>query len=539
MKKSILFFLNKNDLLFLIFSFFGVFLFGLTKLISTVLSLDTYWYLKLCFYLILFTGFLFTKRKDIDSTLLYGLYFFYSFIVFYLYFSPLYISDTELENFLISNNVFFIIKWHFYISIFFLILSFFRPLLGFFILIIFFYKKKFINEFYGFNISSTDWLNVYEFFVLFILLIFSQQIFLKLKSYGKINYLNFQNIDIKNFQFYFFLICVAIHFASYFYSGLAKAGIINHLSNIEFSTWFLNNDTNNIILASWYAKTFPLAAYEKLASQSYQVAQIINTPLNIIVIFSQLFCIICFFRISLIKYFCVLFDIIHISIFFLTGIFFWKWITLNLIIFFVVRKYEKVNINYLKKFTFIFFILFSFNLFFVAKLAWFDSKSMNASFFEAVDKKGKIYKVPSNYFGNLSLPIAQMRLGREFEGYFKTGVYASIYDYKNYDKSNQCSLEVDNYKEALTNEKFQKIKKIVQSHHEYILGNLNNFGRIKYDNYGHHIWSNPFLYKDFNRLDKRNIVSYNYVIQAVCLDFINNNFKPTIIKKHNYEIDLK
>ena len=533
------FFLKNIDLTFLICFTFGILLFAVNKLVSLGLSIEIHWHLKLFFYLILFLGLTFVRYNEIDYPLLMGLYFFYLFIIFYIYFSPPHISSDELESLSKYKPIsIFIIEWQLYISIFFLIASFFRPLLGFFILIIFFYKKKIINEYYGVNISSTDWLNVYEFFIFFIFLIFAQQIFLKAKLLKKIKYIDFRNLENKQVQFYFFLACVSIHFASYFYSGVAKAGLIQHLSNVEYNTWLLNNDTNNIILASWYAKTFPLADFANLSSQIYKLALAINVPFNFIVLFSQIFCIICFFQISLIKFFCIIFDIIHISIFFLTGIFFWKWITLNLIIFFIVRKYENININYFKKFILIFLILFSYKLFFVAKLAWFDSKSMNASFFEAVDYKGKVYRVPSNYFGSISLPVAQMRLGREFSGYFKTGVYASVYNYKYYDKFNKCFIKTSNQIEALNEKKIQQIKKILLGQHRYVLEKIDNSGRIKYDNYAHHIWSNPLEFKEFYKLDKRDIKSYNYVVQAVCLHFNDNEFKPIVLKQDIYEIDI-
>ena len=539
MKKSNFFFLKNEDIIFILSLFVGIFLFCITKLVSTRLSLDSHVLLKLIFYFGLFIGLYKVKKSEISKPLLFGLYFFYFFIIFYIFFSPLYIPIIELEKYAIENPIStFILNWNFYLCILFLILSFHRPLLGLFVLLIFFYKKKILNDYYDFYISATDWLNVYEFFIFFILLIFSLHLITNVKILNKIKYLDIKKINYRNFHFYFFLTCVAIHFSSYFYSGIAKTGLIEHLSNVDFNTWYKKNNTPNIILAAWYAQTFPFASFESINSQVYKIGISLNTKLNFIVLYTQILCIICFLRISLIKLFCIIFDIIHIFIFILTGIFFWKWITLNLIIFFLVRKFKDIRINYLKRFIFIFFVLTSYHIFFVAKLAWFDSKSMNAVYLEAIDNNEEVYRVPSNYFGTFSLPIAQMRLGRNFDNFFNTGVYGAVYDFKNYKKTNQCSINDDNNKSALNREKLQKIKTIVKKHHQYVTNNLKINGKINYDFFAHHIWSNPLMYKKFNQLDKRKIKSYNYIVEAVCLEFKQNKFKPSILRKNTYAIDI-
>jgi len=101
-----------------------------------------------------------------------------------------------------------------------------------------------------------------------------------------------------------------------------------------------------------------------------------------------------------------------------------------------------------------------------------------------------------------------------------------------------CSLPIDYTKKALTHEKVEIVKNLIRTQHLYILQNVNDQGRIFYDAYPHHIWSNPFMYKEFYKLDKRDIVSYKYVIQAVCLDYKDGQPTYETMKEEYYDIPV-
>jgi hypothetical protein len=54
--------------------------------------------------------------------------------------------------------------------------------------------------------------------------------------------------------------------------------------------------------------------------------------------------------------------------------------------------------------------------------------------------------------------------------------------------------------------------------HRAILAELDANGRLAYDWYPHHIWSDPRRYDDFRDADKRKVVAYRWVRDAVCID---------------------
>ena len=531
-------FFSENEESFFLLTFFISILFFF--LVKNLLFKD---YLHISYKIIVLSLLLFfflkNKKENLNFSILINLYGLGALIGFYILFSEPYISkgfQTEFSK--INYEDYLIIKYSNYFLYAIIPLCFWKPLCSFFIFFLLFLKKKSLENYYNFFLSPTDWMVVAEYSSFLILTL---TIFDILSNY--VFKIDNKKININKIQFYILISCICIHFSNYFYSGIAKLGFFHQLENASLFTWILKNDTSNLILSSLQSGSFPFTSFENLSKSIYKFCNSYTVPLNIAVVITQTACLFCILKKWSIKIICIIYDIQHLAIFLISGIFFWKWIFLNFIIFFSIDGFKRFEIHSKIKIFFVIIILAAPLTFFVTKLAWFDTKSLNLAFFQAVDDQGQVYNVPSNYFGSISLPVAQMRLGRNFQGFFETGTYANTYDYSKYKDLNSCGNEilVNNNHQAITQKNITNIKHLVKTNHEFVLEVLNNKDKINYDLYPHHIWSNLFVYQKFKDLDKAKIKKYIYVLQAGCLKYDFNKDKTlfTIKKEKKYVINIK
>lgn len=126
---------------------------------------------------------------------------------------------------------------------------------------------------------------------------------------------------------------IGAHFGNYFYSGVAKL-----LLDGGASSWVLENNTANIMLASWQAGFLPIAAWPAFAQGVSEVVQDHVVVINALVLAGQLLSVLFIARPALIIALTVFYDLMHLTIYALSGIFFWKWIILNLLIIGAVSK---------------------------------------------------------------------------------------------------------------------------------------------------------------------------------------------------------
>src|SRR5581483_5502595 len=123
------------------------------------------------------------------------------------------------------------------------------------------------------------------------------------------------------------LVCgIAVHFANYFMSGWAK--IV--LDGGPLS-WVLHNRTHYLILGGESIGTLPFGAWPEISSLPYRLMNYkhLYIVLNAFVLFAQLLCIVAITRVPWMIAFTLFFDVMHITIFVLTGVNFWLWVLLN------------------------------------------------------------------------------------------------------------------------------------------------------------------------------------------------------------------
>ena len=122
------------------------------------------------------------------------------------------------------------------------------------------------------------------------------------------------------------LALAAVHLSNYFYSGLGKL----HLPNAGILTWVMENKTYILSANATEAHFFTLQnILNSYSDQIYFILRLFNVPMNFMVLLGQLVALTCLLSLRKAALITAFYDIMHVAIFVLTGIFFWKWIVLN------------------------------------------------------------------------------------------------------------------------------------------------------------------------------------------------------------------
>lgn len=311
----------------------------------------------------------------------------------------------------------------------------------------------------------------------------------------------------------FLYLTIAIHFSNYFYSGLEKIRIDRSLT-----TWLFQNHTEYLILTAKAYGILPIATGIDQWPFLYPMIAAGTPLINAISLSSQVLAIVAILRIRWTMALTALFDLFHVAILLLSGIFFWKWVILNLSIVLGLRYFPKTKLPIPVMILGMLCMILAPTLFFIAKLGWFDTRAPVLSYVEALTASNKAVRVPSNYFLLTSVTFAQNRIGRPLIGHFPIGGVGAARDKTTMKRANACSFSVP-APHSVSDEGFHKLEAFLRQHHRFILSQTDAQGRFNYDLYPHHIWSNPLLYQDFNVLDKRSITGYRLVVESACLDY--------------------
>ena len=407
-----------------------------------------------------------------------------------------------------------------------------RPALAIPLLLAAKWQKFSMYEALSFPISVTDYSPVLEFGLLITIGFLFQRTVAKTFKW---NHRELQSASISPVDAVL-LTAVAVHFSNYFYSGIRKIEIGESLFK-----WILENPTYYLSLAAEQSGSLPITLLgSKMTEHIIEWSQILVVPINAITLVVQLMAIFAITRIRWTIVVTALYDVTHIVIFFLSGIFFYKWIILNLLIvgsLSVIRDKE-----YPKeiKFWLLSILLAAPLLFFVAFLGWYDTPSFNDRYLEAITRDGKSHRVPSNYMLGGSVFHAQQRFGNVGQEYFSTGTLGALHGHNAEDLSRAMRCEPTKKEHAfLTKEGENQIAQYLQKHERYVLKNLDAQGRIFYDLYPHHIFSMPWSYKEFYALDKRDIVGYRYRIDAKCLKLEDGHTKSILMNRNEYYVPIQ
>jgi hypothetical protein len=322
------------------------------------------------------------------------------------------------------------------------------------------------------------------------------------------------------------LYCVALHFANYFWSAVAKV-----LLPGGPLTWLLESPTYNDFTFNIYAGMFPIALLEGTpAKYLYATLQPLNTALNGLILSAQILAIVSVLRPRAMQAFAVIYDIFHVGVFFLGGILFYKWIALNAAIYVGLRKFEQSTFSRPLMACIGATVLGSPLMFSIAQLGWYSTAQGNYLKIEAVDEAGRVYEVPTNYWMARAFEVRSGRFRNAFDGFHAETALAGTTSYEFMQESLSCSAIPAGRADADRSHNRESLVRLIRQHHRAVLELVDENGHLRFDAYPHHAWS-EFLgprFAEFRALDKRTIDHYVVSLEAVCFRGLRSDGSPDV-----------
>lgn len=318
-----------------------------------------------------------------------------------------------------------------------------------------------------------------------------------------------------------FLVAVGVHIANYFWSGVAKLVLSENPLY-----WLLHNDTSNIVLVSHVIGTLPVSGDN--ADTLAHLARDNVFALNLLTLLLQLLSPMALLSRKFLIGFTLAFDVSHIAIFLCSGIFFWKWILLNLVIVAAASSAFLKPLNWTQYLLLPFVVVFSSKIFFTAELGWLDTPSTTISYVEAEFTDGSRSRLPSNAFLASSITAAQMRLVRPLRPTNGTGTWGQTSDVNTFERvGEQCRTSQTS--ETMTVD-FSKTSARLKRHLLWLQANHNGDQLIGSSHwYPHHIFSNPDSTAATNGRHWNDIQAFRYVSELHCVALTEAGITSSII----------
>ena len=458
---------------------------------------------------------------------------------------PTYIAENPNYGFSFSQIIF--LDYGRYLGIIAAIFAWFRPSWGMVTITFVLFFKGAASQIIGSTISYTDYNPLIEVSCLLIIIFMMWFKALNNKKIAALALFKEHDKAAQKNQLLFLekatLLAISAHMANYFYSGLKKIKI----SEAPFD-WALDNTTYSLLPNALKLGQLPIAFSAELTDLVFTSIVHLNTLSNMLIFIGQLFAIIAIFRVRWLIWITLFHDLTHIIIFLVSGIFFYKWIVLNIAIVLGLKTIQEKTISPLLIATLMVFMVASPSVFFVAKLGWWDTPALNVERFYAITKDKRAIAIPSNYWGVFSVTAAQQRfIWRKEKGFLPTGTYGITFGNENVQNAKECNYELDlNDNEAniigetFSSQKGEEIREFVKNYHEWVLRKSAEKKNWNYNFFPHHIFSFPWTHSDFRKLDIKDVVAYRYSIKAFCnVNVKDGHLNSQFLKEGYYDIPIE
>lgn len=312
------------------------------------------------------------------------------------------------------------------------------------------------------------------------------------------------------------IVMIGIHLGNYFHSGIAKL----ELNGGPF-VWVLENPTYQLVHTALELGTFPFASSPALTAWLVGFSEGLGLYLiNWLTLGFQLLCLFAVLRRRWLLIMLLAFDLQHIGIFLLTGVMFWKWIAINTACVLALRylpleKFDRPTVLLAAA-----GLVLALPIFFVARLGWYDTNALNQLYAVAELQDGRQVRLPSNYFGPFSVNMAQGDFANALPDMFGTSTMGTTMRAKDMRLALEGCEKIE--RTAPADRKFTAdlLTEFSTYYHRVALDKADKTsGRLDYDYYPHHIWSVPWLFKEAQQIDVRQIVAYRWQFVTVCADW--------------------
>ncbi len=348
----------------------------------------------------------------------------------------------------------------------------------------------------------------------------------------------------QNLSFYYLLVmCIAIgvHFGNYFLSGYGKIA----LDGGPLS-WVFENKTQYLMLAGYNLGAAPLSFSSSVFGLAYTILDNTYVISNIAVVFAQFFCILAFLRKELMIAWIIFFDVMHISIFILTGALFVHWIVLNALLLISVTRMPKNLAPRAAIVAGVIATLFGHFFFHTIMLAWYDNRQVRDAGFVAVFEDGSEAMVPPSYFRESSYSFYNRWFRFNADAHDQSGAtddtlvslkwqaqtvpWGQVNEIEAMRRGEVCGVPTDTAN-VKVDFNIQAVEDFIRARHRWVMHRVGKGEALNYHLFPHDHFSMPWRFRDFETADVKDIAAYYYRVETVCLSWENGEFKRQVLTR--------
>ncbi len=321
---------------------------------------------------------------------------------------------------------------------------------------------------------------------------------------------------------------IGAHLGNYFWSAIAKLT----LDGGPWS-WLLGNQLYNSIPVALERGSMPWAAVPAVVQWLYDLFRQFAVPINFASFVLQLLAPLAAARRRWLIAITLGYDVFHLIVFLALGLFFWKWIALNIVIVATLAAMRDEDWRGLGAATAITFCLAGSAFFYTARLAWYDAPAQASGHFEARTDDGRSYRLPPAFFRSASYQASQAELwwpgGR---GHFNPLIWGSAKRHADLEAGRRCQPPDRGARPASP---FWgpplAVARFAAANHRQLLASAGADGRADYYWLPHHHVPSPFVTDPVAHLDLRRIRAYTYVVESVCLSLDRGHLVRRVLRR--------
>jgi hypothetical protein len=411
---------------------------------------------------------------------------------------------------ILNDNFYF--KVFLFISVYFIYFLFINKKNALFIISLIFliFFKDYINKNSLILTSKTDY-----------------QTLLNILIFAKIFFLTKVFLDKTQIKFElpnFFHLSICLHLLNYFLSGIKKL-----IFESPFF-WLTENNLFNLIEYGLVGGFNPIPNFF-LNPYIVKYINFYETELNILlassVIIPQLLTPIAFFKKRTIPFFLIYFEIQHLMIYAISGIFFYKWIFLNILFLYIYINFKKKKnlifqpihkVFFLPLYLVIFFLNFE-----IVRLGWLDSYAYYKDYIQVELKNKKIVNLPSSFFLASSLPYTQSRFFSDLKTN-NPGAFGAVQSPQFFRETKNCNIQIVEEDKFYHSPTYNMLKKSYQFNLKIVKQNSylkDNIYNVFY--YPHHVFQNPQNYNHLKNISLNEFDKAYFVREIYCNNSYNNH----------------
>lgn len=323
---------------------------------------------------------------------------------------------------------------------------------------------------------------------------------------------------------------VGAHLGSYFWSGIAKL----QAGGEKPWTWLFENPTQTAILMGLERGDAPLGVWPHALRLVWDAIVSNQLLFNVVVLGSQLLSPLATVSTRTLSFFCLLFDVFHVGVYFTLGALFFFWIALNLFIVAAARSMPRDGFTPAMKVVMVVTVICGRFVFYTNHLGWLDGPKLASPRFFVETRDGRQILAPSTYFGIYSYMIGTGTMYIP-ENHFRFRVGGNNRDLLTWQDAIACGPEILPRQE--TGVTMEAVENLVRETDRFFRANPWVKDSNGFYAYPHHMLSNPWMYPEFNKLTMNDIVAYHYTVDSVCLSLKEGQLARDVRKRTDYRID--